>query len=88
MSFIKFMEGMEMANWEQLIGGGFAHMDAPFAVHPSDKQRAKLYRDEAKAANLDWPAVEGHVDGYADKKGWTNDKRAEEKKRVRIFMKM
>ena len=77
-----------MPDWSKLIGGGFAHMDAPFALHPSDKQRAKAYRDEAKVANLGWSDVEAHVDAYADKKGWTDDKRSEEKARVRKFMKM
>lgn len=63
-------------------------MGAPFAIHPIYKRRTQAYRDEVRGANLDWPDVEAHVDAYADKKGWTDDKRAEEKARVRKFMKM
>ncbi|MBP2279149.1 hypothetical protein [Sphingomonas sp. PL20] len=75
-----------MPDWDKLVGGGFAHMSAPFAIHPSDKQRARAYRDQAKAAGLGWADVEGHVNGYADKKDWTDDKRAEEMKRVRKYI--
>lgn len=77
-----------MADWMKLVGGGFAHMDAPFAVHPLDEQRAREYREEADAAGLDWSDVQTHVIAYADKKGWSSEKRAEELTRVRQFMGM
>lgn len=76
------------ADWTKLIGGGFAHMSAPFAVHPFDKERAREYRDQVRAAGLQWPDVEAHLDAYAAEQGWTSEKRAEESKRVRKFMGM
>lgn len=39
-------------NWVKLIGGGFAHMAAPFAVHPSDRTRVKEYLKQAKTHGL------------------------------------
>ena len=35
-----------------LIGGGFAHQTAPFAVHPNDEERANEYLDAARDAGL------------------------------------
>ena len=74
--------------WIKLIGGGFAHMSAPFAVHPFDKDRAREYRDQARAAGLQWDDVHGHLDAYATEQGWTAEKRTDEAKRVRKFMGM
>ena len=30
-----------MENWKELLRGGFADMDAPFAIKPSDERRAR-----------------------------------------------
>ena len=76
-----------MTDWLRLAGGGFAFMSAPFAVHPLDKRRAVAFREEAKMAGLDWPAVAGHVDAWAEREGWSDTKRAEEMARVQKFMK-
>ncbi len=75
-----------MNNWIQLIGGGFAHMDAPFGAHPRDKERAHEYRQAARDAHLDWPSIQGHFDAYAAKQDWSTAKRFEELARVRKFM--
>ena len=77
-----------MDEWTKLIGGGFAHMSAPFAIHPSDKGRAREYRDQVRAAGLGRTDVQGHLDAYAAEQGWTNEKHAEETKRVRKFLGM
>lgn len=39
-------------DWVKLIGGGFAHTTASFAVHPLDRDRAKKYLRQAKAHGL------------------------------------
>ena len=75
-----------MADWINLIGGGFAHMSAPFAVHPLDRARAREYRNAIRSAGLAWAAVEAHFFAYADGEGWSHEKRVEELRRVRKFM--
>lgn len=77
-----------MKNYISLISGGFAQMDAPFALHQADKIQAKKYRDAVNEANLGWLDVEEHLLAYAEKRGWNNEKRKEETKRVKKFMKM
>lgn len=52
--------------WVKLIGGAFAFMDAPFAVHPKDEERAYDYRERAKLAGLNWSDVERHMNLYMD----------------------
>lgn len=50
-------------SWQQLLGGGFAGMDAPFAVHPNDARRAlKMYI----AAMLEKVALEDIKDAAAE----------------------
>jgi hypothetical protein len=75
-----------MTDWINLIGGGFAHMSAPFAVHPYDRDRARRYRKSVRAAGLGWATVQSHFDAYANEEGWGAAKRAEELERVRKFM--
>ncbi len=75
-----------MTDWVRLIGGGFAHMSAPFAIHPLDRTRAKEYRNTLIAAGLGWAEVRAHFEAYADDKGWGSSKRSEELERVRKFM--
>lgn len=75
-----------MTDWIRLIGGGFAHMSAPFAIHPLDRDRAKEYRKAAGAAGLTWAEICSHFEAYADEEGWSSAKRSEELARVRKFM--
>lgn len=53
------------------IKGAFAFMDAPFGLHPRDRERAVAYRKAAVAAGLTWADAEGDVRAYAATKGWT-----------------
>lgn len=53
------------------IKGGFAFMNAPFGLHPNDRERAVEYRKAALAAGLKWADAEGDVRAYAASKGWT-----------------
>lgn len=69
-----------------MIGGGFAHMSAPFAVHPLDQKRAREYRRAVREADLEWADVIAHFEAYADEEGWSATKREEELGRVRKFM--
>lgn len=69
-----------------LLSGGFAHMDAPFGLHPKDRERAQLYRTAAKRAGLRWADVEADVRAYARRQSWTEAKLIDELVRVRKFM--
>ena len=53
------------------IKGAFAFMDAPFGLHPRDRERAVAYRKAAVAAGLTWADAEADVRAYATAKGWT-----------------
>lgn len=77
-----------MDNFIFLMGGGFARMNAPFALHPKDKTQARKYRNAVNKANLGWTDVKKHLLAYADKRGWNIEKQKEETKRVKNFMKM
>jgi hypothetical protein len=54
-----------------LIKGAFAFMDAPFGLHPRDRERAVAYRKAAIAAGLTWADAEADVRAYGASKGWT-----------------
>ena len=43
------------------IKGAFAFMDAPFGLHPRDRERAVAYRKAAVAAGLSWADAEADV---------------------------
>lgn len=61
-------------DWVRLIGGGFAHMTAPFAVHYYDRERAKEYLEAAKAHGLTISDAVGHAREYLRKAiGWPTD---------------
>lgn len=73
-------------DWIKLIGGGFAHGSANFGLHQTDQDKAERYADAVVSAGLGWEDVEAHVNGYADKRGWDDGKRAMEMDNVRAFM--
>lgn len=54
----------EEINWIELIGGGFAHDTAPFAVHPNDEKRAKEYLHKAENENMRMVHVMYHAHMY------------------------
>lgn len=65
---------MNSIDWVNLIGGGFAHVTAPFAVHPNDRQRAKEYLKLAKAHGLTISDAVGHAREYLRTAvGWPAD---------------
>jgi len=69
-------------DWIRLVGGGFAHMTAPFAVHPNDRKRANEYLRQAKAHGLTISDVVGHAREYLrTASGWPTD---EEKQIQRV----
>jgi hypothetical protein len=73
-------------DWIKLIGGGFAHGSAKFGLHQTDQDKAERYADEIVGAGLGREDVEAHVNGYADKRGRDDGKRAIEMDNVRAFM--
>ncbi|ARS26972.1 hypothetical protein [Sphingomonas sp. KC8] len=68
------------------VGGGFAFMSAPFAVHPKDKERAHAYRSAAAKAGLSWLQVEADVRAYGCRQGWSADEIRLQLARVEKFM--
>lgn len=72
-------------DWVKLIGGGFAHMTAPFAVHPLDRDRAKKYLQQAKAHGLAVSDAVEHAKEYlSTAMGWPTNK-TEQLQRVEKF---
>jgi hypothetical protein len=53
-----------MEAWKKLIGGGFAGMDAPFALHPNDQERAMNMISVMQAANVSWSEAEAAIREY------------------------
>jgi len=78
-------QGKEQVDWVKLIGGGFAHMTAPFAVHPLDQQRAKKYLEQAKIHGLTVADAISHARAYLrTASGWPTDE-GEQMQRVESF---
>ena len=78
---------MNEEEWIKLIGGGFAFMSAPFAVHPMDAERAREYRQQAKMHGLEWGDIQRHLSAYMDQKSFTVEAKAKELERARKFFK-
>lgn len=78
---------MTEEEWVKMIGGAFAYMDAPFAVHPRDAERARDYRAEARAHGLAWSDIERHLTLYMEKKSFAADAKAKSMKLARKFFK-
>lgn len=70
-----------------LISGGCAHMDAPFGLHPRDRERAVAYRKAAAAAGVSWAAAEQDVRDYAASKGWNAETTEKQVKRAEKLLK-
>lgn len=76
---------MDQKGWIRLIGGGFANMIAPFALHPADAERAKKYLKQAKAAGLTVTDAVSHARAYLETaQGWPVDE-VMELERVRKY---
>lgn len=72
-----------MEAWKKLIGGGFAWMDAPFALHPNDETRALIMIEEMQAAAVNWDEAERAIWEYLVSQGVTGDKMERQIERVR-----
>lgn len=72
-----------MEAWKKLIGGGFAGMDAPFALHPNDETRALIMVEEMQAAGVSWAEAERAIQEYLASQGVTGDKMERQIERVR-----
>lgn len=68
-----------MSSISSLIGGAFAFMEAPFGLHPRDRERAAEYLVAALEAGLTWADAEQDIRDYGASKGW---KPAEVQKQV------
>lgn len=75
-----------MPDWIQLLSGGCAYEDAPFAEHPADEKRAKEYRKEVRRHNLQPSDVQGHVAEYAHRRGWHPETKEKQLARVMKFV--
>lgn len=65
----------ERSDWIRLVGGGFAHQTAPFAVHAFDERRANKYLYEAEEAGLTLIEALDHASAYLDSAiSWPFDK--------------
>lgn len=54
---------------EELVGGGFAYLTAPFAVHPNDHVRAMEYLDALVSERKTWGDAEAQIRAYLSGKG-------------------
>lgn len=74
LTFARGANVMNVVDWVKLIGGGFSHQTAPFAVHPSDRRRAKEYVKLARAHGLTVSDAVGHAKEYLRSAvGWPTD---------------
>ncbi len=71
-----------MEAWKKLIGGGFAWLDAPFALHPNDETRASMMIEEMQAAGVSWAEAERAIREYLVLQGVTGDKMERQMERV------
>lgn len=79
---------MNTVDWIKLIGGGFAHQTASFAVHPSDHKRANEYLKLAKAHGLTISDAVGHAREYLrTATGWPTDEAKQIKLVEKFFSK-
>lgn len=78
---------MNSGDWVRLIGGGFAQMTAPFAVHPKDRERANEYLKQAKAHGLTISDAVDHAREYLrTASGWPTDEEKQIQRVKKFFM--
>jgi hypothetical protein len=75
-----------MSSIYDLVGGGFAHMTAPYAVHPLDRQRAAEYLSAALKANIQWHQAKQDIQAYLASQGCTPEQIEEEVVRAAKFL--
>lgn len=69
-----------------LVGGAFAHLTAPFASHPLDRQRAFSYLAAAIQQNVSWAQAEQDIRHYLASQGCTPDYIDDEVERARPYL--
>ncbi|WP_319542346.1 hypothetical protein [uncultured Pseudodesulfovibrio sp.] len=73
-------------DWVNLIGGGFAFQDAPFAAHTKDRERAEEYIELAREHGLTISDAVTHAKKYlSTNRGWPTDE-AGQLRRVKEFL--
>lgn len=50
--------------WQEQIPGGFAHMDAPFASHSLDRDRAFSMLQTMLSEGVTWAEADAAIRGY------------------------
>lgn len=58
-----------MKTSEELVGGAFAYMEAPFAVHPNDSARALEWLKALIEEGKTWADAEQQIKDYFNAKG-------------------
>lgn len=73
--------------WQETIGGGFAYMTAPFAVHPKDRERARDCRSLAKESGATHDEVVEEARKHLQAQGCTDEEIQRQLSRVSEFFK-
>lgn len=74
-------------DWRNYLRGGFAYMDAPFAVHPLDEARARKMFFAAMRENVTIDDIKKAAQEYLEKRSWNPDAIPTQIKRVERFVK-
>ncbi len=69
-----------------LLSGGFSGGNAPFGLHPKDKERAQAYFSAAYNAGLQWPDIESDIRHYLAKHNAKLDEIEKQLERARAMV--
>ena len=76
-----------MAGWQSQVPGCFGAVDAVFAGHPNEEDRAWELLKELRAQNVPWQDVKREFRGYLNRKNCPQPHVDEQMKRVKRHMK-
>ena len=74
-------------SWQQLLGGGFAGMDSPLAVHPNDARRARKIYFAAMREKVALEDIKDATAEYLKEHSWKPDNISKQIRRVESFLK-
>lgn len=74
-------------DWRRYLAGGFAFMDAPFAVHPNDEQRARKMFFAALREGATIEDITAATKEYLEKRSWNPAAIPRQIARVELFVK-
>ena len=74
-------------DWRNYLRGGFAYMDAPFAVHALDEARARKMFFAAMRENVTIDDIKQAAQEYLEERTWNRDAIPSQIKRVERFVK-